>query len=78
MLILIERLQNTLNTFPYQLIIYILKPVTNNGLAYPKKIGNYQQTFCVITKNNGKNENRDNINIWTSWFYSLTSWSDKA
>ena len=27
-----------------------------------KKIGNYQQTFYVITKNNAENENRENIN----------------
>ena len=29
---------------------------------YPKKIGNQQQAFYVITKNNGKNKYRDNIN----------------
>ena len=26
------------------------------------KVGNYQQTFYEITKNNAKSENRDNIN----------------
>ena len=29
-------------------------PITHHDLAYLKKIGNYQQTFYVVTKNNGK------------------------
>ena len=28
--------------------------ITHHDLAYLKKIGNYQQTFYVVTKNNGK------------------------
>ena len=36
-------------------------PITHNDLAYFNKMGNYQQTFYVITKNNTKIENRDNI-----------------
>ena len=28
------------------------------------------------SQNNLQNENRDNINTWISWFYSLKSWSD--
>ena len=41
------------NTSPYQLIISVLILVTRNDLVYLKKIGNYQQKFYVITKNNG-------------------------
>ena len=40
--------------------------ITHNGFAYLKKIRDYQQTFYVKTKNNGKNEIRDNINTWIS------------
>ena len=46
--------------------------ITNNYLFYLKKVGNYEQTFYVITQNNGKNDmitqinsknkNRDKIN----------------
>ena len=39
-----------------------LIPITHNDLVYLKKTGNYQQTFYVITKNDAKIENRDNIN----------------
>ena len=27
-----------------------------------------------MPKNNGKNGNRDNINTWISWFYSVNYW----
>ena len=41
-------------------------PVTHNGLAYLKKIENYQQNFYVITKSNRKAENKDNVKTWIS------------
>ena len=47
-------------------------------MAFLNKIENYQETFYVVTKNNTKNENRENNNTWVSWFYSLNSWSDEA
>ena len=45
------------------LLTYHLNSDTNYSqcLVYLKKIGNYLQTFYVMTKYNGKNENRDNI-----------------
>ena len=63
--------------FWYQLLTMTLS-ISSLLLVYLKKIENYQQTHYVITKYNGKIENRDNINTWISWFYSLNSWSDKV
>ena len=60
----IQRLQNTLNTSPYQLAIYILRI---------QKIGNYQQTFYVTTQSNSKIENRDYINPLST---NPTKWSN--
>ena len=37
-------------------LIKIVIPLTQNGLSYFTEIGNYQQTFYVITQNNGKND----------------------
>ena len=56
--------ENTLNTFPYQFTIYVL---------IIQKIGNYQQTFHVITQSNGKFENADCINPLST---NPTKWSN--
>ena len=31
-------------------------------MAFPKKSGNYEQTFYMVTKNNAKTEDRENNN----------------
>ena len=59
-----------MNKLHCQLIIKILRASTHNGFFYLKKIGNYQQNLEMVTKNNGINQNRDNIDNWFSWFYS--------
>ena len=53
-------------------------PITHDNLVSLKRIGNYQQNFQGITENNGKKENRDNINTWMCLFYSSNSWSGKT
>ena len=52
-----------LSKFWYQLLTMALSVI--------KKIENYQQTFYVITQNNGNSKNRDDINFLISQFYSL-------
>ena len=62
--------------------------ITNNYLFYLKKVGNYEQTFYVITQNNGKNDmitqinsknkNRDKINTWISLFCLFNTRSDNG
>ena len=55
---LIFNLTHSLINLSFKLILI---PITHNGFIYLKKIGNYQKTFYVITKNDAENENRDNI-----------------
>ena len=64
MLILNLKTPKNFNIFLYQLIVENLIPITHNDLVYLKKMEYYQQTFFVITKMNGKNKNRDNINTY--------------
>ena len=54
--------KKTLNLFRYQFIIEILIPISHIDLVYFNKIENYHQMLYVITKNTGKNKNKDNIN----------------
>ena len=52
--------------------------ITNNYLFCLKKVGNYEQTFYVITQINSKNKNRDKINTWISLFCLFNTRSDNG
>ena len=51
---------------PLSVYIYILIPITHQDLAYLKKIGNYQQTFYVVTKNKGKTKTEKTLTLESS------------
>ena len=70
---LILNLKTTKHSQYILLSAYHLIPVTLNDFVHVKKFGNYQQTSYVMTKNNGKSQNKDNIDTWILCLYSLNT-----